>query len=369
MRTIRYLCLALMLSLLAAPTAFSQALLLFDPPQESTPKIEPLELTSKYLLTDSIRLSTQAITYLNEHRTDFISALHFLADKPDYTESLYNNIGQSISNAYEAAALAIATTSILKAQSDGAAPSDNRLLPIQHLNDILLRETSEPTKPSYSIFAEGQVLDSLKKSDSERGFDGTGVLGIRKTTDERSYVGRITIASDDATLTTGYASSVLQRAGGGSLSSCSIDIITKKNKLPHKHYYITGAHYNWAHPDNADSTSSIIVLGAGAMCQFPLANTTIGNTSITAVAEFGLSARLLTGSDMSNDDIRESFLVEDAGRMFGGLEMGLQLQLGNVVGAFQYFHYGGTPISGLSRGAVIAAFSVQADILPEIAGS
>jgi hypothetical protein len=119
----------------------------------------------------------------------------------------------------------------------------------------------------------------------------------------------------------------------------------------------------WAR-DTATAVEAVVI-GIGLTGYRDLVNGSIGDNRVALTLELGLSYRSLIGDVAARDSLREA-LLGTRSSTFYGFEGGMQIRFNKIVAGVQLYHLWdltrGKRVDGLTRGQMVAGFSVQGDV-------
>jgi hypothetical protein len=222
-----------------------------------------------------------------------------------------------------------------------------------------------PRIDSVSVFADGNLRQGLGNDNG--GTIPGGALGIGLTSTRFNLDLLINIAGNESALTRNHASTILAPGSGGSLAAGFVEGRFRPGERLGLRLYGSISSAEWA--DTASTISSSVVIGGiGAGPFLNLFGGNIegadgGKTHVAGVFDIGIAWRGL-GGDLVTDgtgSAKQIFLgTSNAPNI--GLELGLTLQVNDLRAGFTYYYFGGR-VPGLSKGQVVAGFSVSSALV------
>jgi hypothetical protein len=248
----------------------------------------------------------------------------------------------------------------------------------QGLSDFIFKR-SPGSKDTVTVFADGNLRSAVGQGEDATLASGDLGLRVRKETVLLSL--RIAATGTGQALRERQAAAILVPGTGSSLNAGygEIRITTSKEGAfvqSGLRGYVSVTTAQWT-DTLTDRTVGALVGGAGVGGFVNLFGGTLGGTPpanpgeaqgagktrVAAVLDLGLAWRTLGGdiADVTNEDVLID-LFDSAAKNRLGLEAGLALQLNDLKAGLTYYLFGGS-VPGLSRGQVVAGFSVAVPLI------
>lgn len=280
-------------------------------------------------------------------------------------KSIYNSLNRFI---------AILTSVMILWISDAASQT------VSEENTNTKVNNSDVTK--VYISAEGNVQGLLTQS-SEETTTNSGAIGVFIVKEDTScacdrskseFSAKIMIASSADTIKKDFGGSMLNPATGFQLAELDGRIWLWKNEPWYHlkgwakfHFYGIISSGRWE-VDNLNK--NVTTMGWGVHLFRDLINCDLANNKIMVRFEFGLASRRIAGdiTGIENKEFREKAIHTEE-RSFYGVEAGLTILINGVKAHFTYVDF--RPylfgphinIPGLTDGQVLAAFTIEANIV------
>lgn len=253
----------------------------------------------------------------------------------------------------------------------------------QGLTGFIFKRAPEGTHTSdtVTIFADGNLRSSVGKD--EDATLASGALGIEVKKQTVLMTVRITATGTSQPLRGRHAAAILVPGTGSSLNAGYGEIRVTSSEQgaffqKGLRGYVSVTTAEWT-DTLSGATVGALVGGAGIGGFVNLFGGTLGTrptsaaeprgpggTRVAGVLDFGLAWRTL-GGDIANEAnapiLENLFASRSKDRL--GLEIGVALQVNDLKAGLTYYRFGGS-VPGLSRGQVVAGFSVA---VPLIQGS
>jgi hypothetical protein len=115
-------------------------------------------------------------------------------------------------------------------------------------------------------------------------------------------------------------------------------------------------------PAETDQTTNVGIMGLGTAVTYELLRGKVDENFVFAAIDLGPAYRGLFGDIASkgNDELKRR-LYGSSAENWGGLELGLALQLNLLKGGINWYYFNGNS-KGLSGGQIVAGFSIQANL-------
>jgi|GEM_PF-6062096 len=228
------------------------------------------------------------------------------------------------------------------------------------------------TSPTISVFATGNIRSIATNKAPEPTTTGTGSLGATYASSKNVYSAQFSVASTLDSTKSGFGSYLLAPLNGKSLKSAIIEWFPKLNWSQNSWLHVYGNFASSLWEVQKDSIyRNVSTLGLGLLYHHRIFEGLIAETEVGLDGEIGLAGRWLSGdvrnllnSPVSKAKYLNIFPTEK--NFFTGIEGGLSLNFGQVVGALQAFYIfpkKDEPIDGLTGLQLSVGLSVRGDII------
>lgn len=228
------------------------------------------------------------------------------------------------------------------------------------------------TDPSVTVFASGNIRGVATSKAPDPTTAGTGTLGATYADSRNIFSAQIAVASTQDTTRSGFGSIILAPANGKSLQSALIESYHRicGNSRSWAHFYATFGSSLWEiQKDSLYRNASVI--GLGAMYHYRFFNGMIAETQVGLDGEIGICARWLDGDvrNLLNDSsgtLKYLVAFPTEKNFYAGLEAGITLNFGQVVGALQAYYLFPKmkeSVDGLTGLQLAIGISVRGDII------
>lgn len=221
------------------------------------------------------------------------------------------------------------------------------------------------------VFADGNLKNALGQGDGQLAAASLGLGISMKRVSLSLLVNTIGTAKP---LEKDFGTTLLAPASGASLAAGLVDLrwLTGKDNDSTTfqqgwRFYGSVSSAEWkVLPDDVEPTG-VVVGGFGFGRYFALLGQVKADDEdpnpVGAVFDIGLAARAI-GGDIASDfnEDRLNGAIPGGGKIHIGLELGLQLQINGAKASLTYYAFWGKDVPGLTRGQVVAGFSVQSPL-------
>jgi hypothetical protein len=230
----------------------------------------------------------------------------------------------------------------------------------------LTASAAQNDTPRVSFFADGNVRGAA--SGEKDATTTSGSLGLAISNQLSDFAAVINIAAKTDTIRKGYGASMVPPGSGGALSAGLVDYRRHNNGSYRgfgAHIYGSVSSARWAtgsSPTESEQTTDVGIIGLGTAITYELLRGKVDENFVFAAIDFGLSYRGLFGDIASkeNDELKRR-LYGSRAENWGGVELGLALQLNLLKGGINWYYFNGNT-KGLSGGQIVAGFSIQANL-------
>lgn len=232
------------------------------------------------------------------------------------------------------------------------------------LREALLAEVadaaSEEPGTRTTVFADGSIRGT-GESEGNAEAVGTGALAVAVQNGRTIWYASVNIASTEDTVDGGFGPALLAPGSGKALSSGLVSLLAQDvfargwGLQP----YISTSRHLWSVEDTARSAT---VLGAGLLLHREVAVDRVENENVSVTLQIGPTLRWLGGDIMGLADTTRQAGIGTDRAVFGGVEAGASITVGDLVGALHLYYMGEDEdqrVLGLSGLQMVAGFSVK----------
>jgi hypothetical protein len=236
-----------------------------------------------------------------------------------------------------------------------------------------------------AVFLDG----ALKGDDAKSASSATGSLGISTFQPGYSFVGQINIAAKTDTIREEYGTALLNPGSGKALKAGLFDWRAPLSRLVNcarlpgileKFFggdklriraYGSVSRAEWALPRvptadaQPDTAVKVTPVGYGVGLAYSVRRANVATKDLAIGLTLGYAQRILKGDGAASTfDAQRARILGTTRTAFSGLEMGLELQFGEITGGITYYTFPrAATVPGFSRGQVIGGFSLKANVL------
>jgi hypothetical protein len=245
----------------------------------------------------------------------------------------------------------------------GATTSGTQTLLAQGRAFRFLEGTPVPTK--VSVFADGSLRQGLGQKNG--GPIPGGSLGISVVRPKFNLDFMINIAGNESDVRKDHAATLLAPGSGGSLAAGLIEARYRGKGPLGLRFYGGISSADWTDTTSSVTLGTVIgAVGVGPFINLFGGTIKTSDTSSTRVAgafDIGIAWRGV-GGDFAQEgtDMQRTNIFGSLSKPDFGLELGLTLQLNDLRAGFTYYYFGGN-VRGMSKGQVVAGFSISSALL------
>lgn len=310
--------------------------------------------------------------YATNNQEEFNRILEFATKFPDLVQVIPQSASPEISAlAYSILVLQASSVTEKYLSESGFTEGNELMTAVRKEMKELKGLISKASSPKISVFATGNIKGAALNNSKEATSTGTGTLGASYSDSKNIISVQFSVASTMDTVNKGYGSSILSPVSGNLLKSAVLEWFPKIKKLPNSylHFYGNFSSSLWE-VEKDKNYKNASIFGFGALFHQKLYGGFLGETGIGVEFEIGPAIRTI-GGDLRNlidsDVTKEKFLLvfPTTRNYFPGVEGGLTLNFGNVVGALQVYYLTGKKgehIEGLTRAQISVGLSVKGEI-------
>jgi len=228
------------------------------------------------------------------------------------------------------------------------------------------------SSPTITVFATGNIRSIATNKTPEPTTTGTGTLGATYASSKHVFSAQFSVASTLDTTKSGFGSYLLAPLNGKSLKSAAIEWYPKLNWSNNSWLHLYGNFASSLWEVQKDTIyKNISTIGIGVLYHHRIFEGLIAETTVGLDGEIGIVGRWLDGDirHLLNDEANTAKYLKafpTKKSFFTGLEAGLTLNFGQVVGALQVFYFFSKkdePIDGLTKLQISVGLSVRGDII------
>lgn len=229
-----------------------------------------------------------------------------------------------------------------------------------------------------AVYADGNLKNALGQgSDGQLAAASLGLgIGVRNFSIDLL----VNTIGADAAVTENFGTTLLAPASGSSLAAGLLDVRYMPGRQMQGNdvfgmglrAYSSISSAEWKTDQQSDQLTGVVVAGLGvggfATLHGNLGDGTENENPVGALLDAGFALRAIGGDIASeaNSD-RLDAAIPGAGKVRIGLELGLQLHIRGAKASLTYYAFGGSilggdDVPGLTRGQVVAGFSVQSPL-------
>ena len=232
------------------------------------------------------------------------------------------------------------------------------------------QRTSSFGKSRIEVFADGNLKNALGQGDGQLAAASLGLGISMKRLSLSLLVNTIGTAKP---LEKDFGTTLLAPASGASLAAGLVDVrwLTGKDTVATTfkrgwRFYGSISSAEWQVLPGDPLPTGVVVGGFGFGRFYSLLGEVKSDEDpnpVGAVFDIGVAARAI-GGDIASDfnEDRLNAAIPGGGKVHIGLELGLQLQINGAKASLTYYAFWGKDVPGLTRGQVVAGFSVQSPL-------
>lgn len=221
-----------------------------------------------------------------------------------------------------------------------------------------------PPRPSVVVFAGTALRDvvtgSTDLSPTATGSVGIEFSGVSLLGRPSTWFAQVNAVAVADTVSDGYAATLLNPATGSFSGLLDVQVAGVLSDRLVLHPYVSVSSSVWR---VQEETARAVTAGGAALLAFDVVSgLTVGDKSYALRLEGGPSARILLG-DVTSERFEAAGeeALSSGERFFGGLELGMSFQIGDLTAGLQYYHFFGDE-DGLTDGQLTGGIGLRAGL-------